>query len=191
MELALSDFVINPIASIREISVMRTQDTTVTLIEPVIDQSLALLRGRATTGDMTQGMVAGLRRVRVTLEELGGYSLVSLVDAAIRDRLIIRNLRRNRIGVGNRVDTLPPGGASTALAVTVIVAAVESCLAYALQESDLSSVMVLVFLLVDRLIEILGELPSYSELAAALRLDDDGMTMRHASIDSELVESVH
>jgi len=170
---------------------MRTQDTTVTLIEPVIDQSLALLRGRATTGDMTQGMVAGLRRVRVTLEELGGYSLVSLVDAAIRDRLIIRNLRRHRIGLGTRVDTLPPGGIASPLAVTVIVAAVESCLAYALQESDLSGVMVLVFLLVDRLIEILGDLPSYSELAAALRLCDDDFMVPQAGKDPELVESVH
>ncbi len=185
------DHVISPDRRHRETSVMRTQDTTVTLIEPVIDQSLALLRGRATTGDMTQGMVAGLRRVRVTLEELGGYSLVSLVDAAIRDRLIIRNLRRNRIGVGTRVDTLPPGGASTALAATVIVAAVESCLAYALQESDLSSVMVLVFLLVDRLIEILGELPSYNELVAALRLGEDDISLPHMGIDIELVESVH
>ena len=63
------------------------------MIEPVIDHSLTIANSRASVGDVAHGLIAALKRIRSAVEEVGGYTMVSILDGAIRDRLIIRGLR--------------------------------------------------------------------------------------------------
>src|SRR5258708_28506960 len=68
------------------------------MIEPVIDHSLTIVNCRASVGDVAHGLIAALKRIRSAVEEVGGYTMVSILDGAIRDRLIIRGLRAVRSG---------------------------------------------------------------------------------------------
>ncbi len=170
---------------------MGANDTTITLIEPVIDQSLDLLRGRAGAEDIAHGVLVALRRVRATLEEMGGYAPLSTLDTAIRHRLIIRQLRSRRAGELTRTVPLPRPGAQGQLTETVMLASVETCLVYALREPDLCGLFVVVFVLVDRLVEAMGDLPDHGDLAIALRATDDSLLDEMPRIDGEIRESVH
>ena len=59
------------------------------MIEPTIDQSLMIAHRHAGFGDIAHGLLTALRRVRLAVEEVGGYPMVSILDGAIRDRLPI------------------------------------------------------------------------------------------------------
>jgi hypothetical protein len=148
---------------------MSGNEMTITLAEPVIDHSLWLLSERTRPADAANGIVAAIRRVRSSLDETGGSPLVDLLDAAIRDRLIIRNLRRRRAGQAADEARLPAGGPNLAIAETVMVTAAETCMAYAERDSDVGGLLVVVLILLDRLIETMGEAPAYGELIASLR----------------------
>ena len=148
---------------------MSNNDVTITLAEPVIDHSLWLLSGRTQPGDTAHGIVAAMRRVRCSIDETGGSTLTDMLDSAIRDRLIIRNLRRRRAGEKIDVAHLPPGGPSLAVAEMVMVTAAETCMAYAEKDPDLGGLMVVALILLDRLIETLGEAPSHEELLDRVR----------------------
>jgi hypothetical protein len=169
---------------------MSGNEMTITLVEPVIDHSLWLLSERTLPGDAAQGILAAIRRVRGALEESGGAPLVDLLDSAIRDRLIIRNLRRRRAGECPDAGRLPPGGPSLAIAQTIMVTAAETCMAYAENDPDVGGMLVVVLILLDRLIETMGEAPSHVELLESLRLTT-AITRRHDGDIAFAAASVH
>src|SRR5271168_1497710 len=72
------------------------------MIEPTIDHSLTIAHNHASVGDVAYGLLAALRRVRWVVDEVGGYTMVSMLDGAIRDRLIIRHLRNARSGADRK-----------------------------------------------------------------------------------------
>jgi hypothetical protein len=170
---------------------MSNTESAMTMIEPVIDHSLSLLPSRVEPGDIAYGILAALRRVRSALDEIGGYSLVSMLDAAIRDRLIIRNLRSYRAGEAIVFGRLPPSGATIGVAETIMVAAAETCLIYGADAPDVSGVLMVVFVLLDRLIETMGEAPEYGELARWLRDDAEAMSSVEIEAEGDLAASVH
>ncbi len=141
-----------------------SNDSVSSLIEPVIDHSLSVAQARALPGDVAHGLLAALRRVRNALDEVGGAGMVSILDGAIRDRLIIRNLRNRRAGERIETSTLPVPGATAHLAETILVDAAETCLLYAAEDNEISGVLLIVFVLVDRLIETLQATPDLNRL---------------------------
>jgi hypothetical protein len=169
---------------------MSGNEMTITLVEPVIDHSLWLLSERTRPGDAANGIVAAIRRVRSSIEDNGGSPLVDLMDAAIRDRLIIRNLRRRRAGQSADAARLPATGPTLAVAEMVMITAAETCMAYAERDADVGGMLVVVLILLDRLIETMGEAPAYGELIAALRQLPDLPTIDDFEHE-ELAISVH
>jgi hypothetical protein len=143
------------------------------LIEPTIDHSLTIAHNHASIGDVAHGLLAALRRVRWVVDEVGGQTLVSMLDGAIRDRLIIRNLRNVRCGEIEIPASMPRPGADSVAAETIMVNAAETCMVYAAEKSDTSDLMLTVFILLDRLTETLHCAPRYGELMAWLRIGED------------------
>lgn len=146
------------------------------MIEPTIDQSLMIAHRHAGFGDIAHGLLTALRRVRLAVEEVGGYPMVSILDGAIRDRLIIRKLRQTRSG--GRADladlaAMPRPGAGTPVAELILVDAVETCLVYAAQRTDTSDLLYTFFVLLDRLIETLHSGLDGAELVNWLRNADE------------------
>ncbi|MGB8843745.1 MAG: hypothetical protein WCC64_22055 [Aliidongia sp.] len=145
------------------------------LIEPTIDHSLTIAHNHASIGDVAHGLLAALRRVRWVVDEVGGHTLVSMLDGAIRDRLIIRHLRNARCGEIEIPASMPRPGADSAAAETIMVNAAETCMVYAAEKSDTSDLMLTVFILLDRLTETLHCAPRYAELMDWLRLGEETM----------------
>jgi len=144
-----------------------------TMIEPVIDHSLSLLNGRAGREDTAHGIMAAIRRVRGALDEVAGDTATSLLDGAIRDRLILRNMRRYQSGEPIEIIGLPMPGPSAAIAEPILSSAAESCILYAREAPDLSGLLLAVFVLVDRLIEALGATPDCHALVTWLGADPE------------------
>ena len=145
------------------------------MIEPTIDHSLTIARNHASVGDVAHGLLAALRRVRWVVDEVGGYTMVSMLDGAIRDRLIIRHLRNARCGEFEVPASMPRPGADSAAADTILISAADACMVYAAQKPDVSDLMLTVFVLLDRLTETLHCAPLYSELMAWLRVGEERM----------------
>ncbi len=148
------------------------------MIEPTIDHSITIAHNHASIGDVAHGLLAALRRVRWVVDEVGGYSMVSMLDGAIRDRLIIRNLRNVRCGEIEIPASMPRPGADSAAAETILICAADACMVYAAQKPDVSDLLLTVFVLLDRLTETMHCAPDYYELMAWLRIgaeerDDD------------------
>jgi hypothetical protein len=139
-----------------------------TMIEPVIDHSLSLLSGRVGREDTAHGIMAAIRRVRGALDEAGGDTATSLLDGAIRDRLILRNMRRHQCGEPVEIIGLPVPGPCAAIAEPILSSAAESCILYAREAPDLSGLLLAIFVLVDRLIEALGATPDSHALVTWL-----------------------
>ena len=139
------------------------------MIEPTIDHSLTIAHNHASVGDVAHGLLAALRRVRWMVDEVGGYSMVSMLDGAIRDRLIIRNLRNLRCGEAETPAAKPQPGADSAAAETILISAADACMVYAAQKPDVSDLLLTVFILLDRLTETLHCAPHYAELMDWLR----------------------
>jgi hypothetical protein len=100
-----------------------------------------------------------------------------MLDGAIRDRLIIRNLRNIRCGETEIPAAMPRPGARSAAAETILISAADACMVYAAQKPDVSDLMLTVFVLLDRLTETLHSAPHYGELMDWLRIgepEDDG-----------------
>ncbi|HEV2674577.1 MAG TPA: hypothetical protein VGV37_08550 [Aliidongia sp.] len=142
------------------------------MIEPVIDHSLTIANNRASVGDVAHGLIAAVKRVRAAVEEVGGYTMVSILEGAIRDRLIIRGLRAARSGERELPATLPVPGPRALVTETIMVAAAETCLIYGADEPDVTGLLYTAFMLVDRLIEALHAAPTVDDLLACLRADD-------------------
>jgi hypothetical protein len=143
------------------------------MIEPIIDQSLMIAHKRAPVGDVAHGLLTALRRVRSAVEEVGGYTMVSILDHAIRDRLIIRSLRRARGAEDEAPASMPKAGPHSAVAGMILVDAAEACIIYAAQQSDTSDLLLTVFVLLDRLTETLHSALDCSDLLAWLRAEDE------------------
>jgi hypothetical protein len=143
------------------------------LIEPTIDHSLTIAHNHASIGDVAHGLLAALRRVRWVVDEVGGYTMVSMLDGAIRDRLIIRNLRNVRCGAAENAATMPRPGAASGAAETIMISAADACMVYAAQKPDISDLLLTVLVLLDRLTETLHCAPDYDELMAWLKTGRD------------------
>jgi hypothetical protein len=155
------------------------------MIEPTIDHSLTIAHSHASIGDVAHGLLAALRRVRWVVDEVGGYTMVSMLDGAIRDRLIIRGLRNARAGEREQPASMPRPGADSAAAETILISAADACMIYAAQKPDVSDLLLTVFVLLDRLTETLHCAPDYSALMDWLRMGDE----RQDSEDAEEVGS--
>jgi hypothetical protein len=143
------------------------------MIEPTIDQSLMIAHRHAPVGDVAHGLLTALRRVRVAVEEVGGYPMVSMLDGAIRDRLIIRSLRHDWPAGGAVAAVMPCSGAQSPIADMILTNAAETCLIYAAQHADTSELLLTVFVLLDRLIETLHSAVDCGDLLAWLHAEDD------------------
>ncbi|GGF27128.1 hypothetical protein GCM10011611_36480 [Aliidongia dinghuensis] len=160
------------------------------MIEPVIDHSLTIAHRRASVGDVAHGLIAALKRVRSAIEEVGGYTMVSLLDGAIRDRLIIRGLRAARAGEREQPAALPVPGPRAVETETIMIAAAETCVIYGADAPDITGLLHTAFMLVDRLIEALHAAPTCEDLLACLQADDardesvfaDEAAAEHASV---------
>lgn len=146
---------------------------TTDLIEPTIDHSLTIAHSRAPTGDVAHGLLAALRRVRWVVDEVGGYTMVSMLDGAIRDRLLVRGLRNIRAGAAELPARLPMPGAHSAAAEAILVSAADACMVYAAQKTDISDLLFTVLVLLDRLTETLHSAPPYAALMDWLRVEAD------------------
>lgn len=142
------------------------------MIEPTIDHSLTIAHSHAPIGDVAHGLLAALRRVRWVVDEVGGYTMVSMLDGAIRDRLIIRNLRNFRSGEREQPASMPRPGAYSAAAEIILISAADACMVYAAQKPDVSDLLLTVFVLLDRLTETLHCAPDYAALMDWLRMSD-------------------
>jgi hypothetical protein len=162
------------------------------MIEPVIDQSLAIAHARAPVGDVAHGIVAALRRMRAAIEDAGGYGMVSILDGAIRDRLIIRNLRDMKEGCKGLPARLPSPGRAATLAETIMVGAADTCLIYSAQTPDSNEVILTVFLLLDRLIETLHAVPELGDLLEWLQdAEEEAAALAGESVFDGPAASVH
>jgi hypothetical protein len=152
---------------------MKVPDAMTSMIEPTIDQSLLIAHKHAGMGDVAHGLLIALRRVRIAIEEVGGFPMVSILDGAIRDRLIIRKLRQNRCGEKETPAAMPRPGAGAPTAELILVDAAETCLVYAAQRPDTSDLLLTVFVLIDRLMETLHSAVDGAELLGWLRNEDE------------------
>jgi hypothetical protein len=139
------------------------------LIEPTIDHSLTIAHSHASIGDVAHGLLAAIRRVRWVVDEVGGYTMVSMLDGAIRDRLIIRNLRNARCGEIEVPARRPLPGVDSAAAEVILISATDACMAYAALKTDVSDLLLTVFILLDRLTETLHCAPRFDDLMAWVR----------------------
>jgi hypothetical protein len=166
------------------------------MIEPTIDHSLTIANRRAPADDVAHGLIAALKRIRSAIEEVGGYGMVSIMEGAIRDRLIIRGLRNVRAGESETPARIPVAGARGLVAETIMVAAAETCVIYSADEPDLSGLLYIGFMLVDRLIEVLQAAPTCDDLLECLRADDERADDRQddglfANVPEPALASVH
>ena len=161
------------------------------MIEPVIDHSLTIANGRASVGDVAHGLIAALKRIRQAIEEVGGYTMVSILDGAIRDRLIMRGLRAVRAGETELPATIPVVGPRALMIETIMVAAADTCVIYAADEPDLTGLLYTAFMLVDRLIEALHAAPTCDDLLACLQADDERDEIVFADAPEPTFASVH
>jgi hypothetical protein len=99
--------------------------------------------------------------------------MVSILDGAIRDRLIIRGLRNVRAGEREIPARIPVAGPRALMTGTIMVAAAETCVIYGADEPDVSGLLYAAFMLVDRLIEALHAAPTCDDLLECLRADDE------------------
>jgi hypothetical protein len=161
------------------------------MIEPVIDHSLTIVNNRASVGDVAHGLIAALKRIRSAIEEIGGYTMVSILDGSIRDRLIIRGLRAVRSGEQETPAAIPLAGPRALMTETIMVAAAETCVIYGADEPDVSSLLYAAFMLVDRLIETLHAAPTCDDLLACLQADDECDEIVFADEPEAAFASVH
>ena len=161
------------------------------MIEPVIDHSLTIVNSRASVGDVAHGLIAALKRIRSAVEEVGGYTMVSILDGAIRDRLIIRGLRAVRSGEKELPATIPAAGPRALMTETIMVAAAETCVIYGADEPDVTGLLYAAFMLVDRLIEALHAAPTCDDLLACLQADDERDEVVFADAPEPAFASVH
>ena len=163
------------------------------MIEPVIDHSLIIANSRGSVGDVAHGLIAALKRIRAAIEDDGGYTMVSTLDGAIRDRLIIRGLRAVRSGEREIPVIMPvPVPGPRALATeTIMVAAAETCVIYGADEPTIAGLFYTAFTLVDRLIEALHGAPTCDDLLACLQADDLRHEFVYADDDEPAFASVH
>jgi len=161
------------------------------MIEPVIDHSLTIANSRASVGDVTHGLIAALKRIRSAVEEVGGYTMVSILDGSIRDRLIIRGLRAVRSGEHELPATIPVAGPRSLIAETIMVAAADTCVIYGADEPDVTGLLYAAFMLVDRLIEALHAAPTCDDLLACLQADDERDEIVFADESEPVFASVH
>jgi hypothetical protein len=161
------------------------------MIEPVIDHSLTIANSRASVGDVAHGLIAALKRIRSAVEEVGGYTMVSILDGAIRDRLIIRGLRAVRSGEPELPATIPVPGPRALMIETIMVAAADTCVIYGADEPDVTGLLYAAFMLVDRLIEALHAAPTCDDLLACLRADDERDEVVFADVEEPAFASVH
>jgi hypothetical protein len=161
------------------------------MIEPVIDHSLTIANNRAGVGDVAHGLVAAVKRVRSAIEEIGGYTMVSILDGAIRDRLIIRGLRAARAGEQELPAVMPIPGPRSQATEKIMVACAETCVIYVAGEPDMSGLLYTAFMLVDRLIEVLHAAPTCDDLLACLQADDERDEVVFADDVEEVSASVH
>ena len=161
------------------------------MIEPVIDHSLTIVNNRASVGDVAHGLIAALKRIRSAVEEVGGYTMVSILDGAIRDRLIIRSLRAVRSGEPEMPAVIPVAGSRALLTETIMVAAAETCVVYGAGEPDVTGLLYAAFMLLDRLIEALHAAPTCDDLLACLRADDERDEIVFADEPEPAHASVH
>jgi len=161
------------------------------MIEPVIDHSLTIANGRASVGDVAHGLIAALKRIRQAIEEVGGYTMVSILDGAIRDRLIMRGLRAVRAGETELPATIPASGPRALMIETIMVAAADTCVIYGADEPDVTGLLYTAFMLVDRLIEVLHAAPTCDDLLACLQADDERDEIVFADAPEPAFASVH
>jgi hypothetical protein len=161
------------------------------MIEPVIDHSLTIANSRAEVGDVAHGLVAALKRIRSAVEEVGGYTMVSILDGSIRDRLIIRGLRAARTGERETPATMPVPGPRALATETILVAAAETCVIYGADAPDVTGLLYAAFTLVDRLIEVLHAAPTCDDLLACLQADDERDEIVFADEEQGALASVH
>lgn len=161
------------------------------MIEPVIDHSLTIANSRASVGDVAHGLIAALKRIRSAIEEVGGYTMVSILDGALRDRLIIRGLRAVRAGETERPATIPVAGPRALMIETIMVAAADTCVIYGADEPDVTGLLYTAFMLVDRLIEVLHAAPTCDDLLACLQADDERDEIVFADAPEPAFASVH
>jgi len=161
------------------------------MIEPVIDHSLTLANSRASVGDVAHGLIAALKRIRSAIEETGGYTMVSILDGSIRDRLILRGLRAVRAGETERPATIPVSGPRALMIETIMVAAADTCVIYGADQPEVTGLLYTAFILVDRLIEVLHAAPTCDDLLACLRADDERDEIVYADAPEPVFASVH
>ncbi len=161
------------------------------MIEPVIDHSLTIATSRASVGDVAHGLIAALKRIRQTIEEVGGYTMVSILDGAIRDRLILRSLRAVRAGETERPAAIPMAGPHALMIETIMVAAADTCVIYGADEPDVTGLLYTAFMLVDRLIEVLHAAPTSDDLLTCLQADDERDEIVFADAPEPAFASVH
>ena len=161
------------------------------MIEPVIDHSLTIANSRASVGDVAHGLIAALKRIRSAIEEAGGYTMVSILDGAIRDRLIMRGLRAVRAGETELPATIPRAGPRALMIETIMVAAADTCVIYGADEPDVTGLLYTAFMLVDRLIEVLHAAPTCDDLLACLQADDERDEIVFADAPEPTFASVH
>jgi hypothetical protein len=170
---------------------MTPHDAMEDLIEPVIDQSLAIVMRRASDGDVAHGIVAALRRVRTAIDDVGGAAMTGTLDAAIRDRLIVRKMRMNRAGEAIHRGVLPPAGAGAAMSETVLMNTADACLIYSARRNDTTDLLLTIFVLVDRLIETLRGAPDYGDLIQWLRSDEEAAVQAADNVFDGPAASIH
>jgi hypothetical protein len=153
-----------------------------TMIEHLIDQGLAIAAAKAGPDDIICGVLGALRRVRGLVEEIGGSNTVPMLDSCLRNRVIIRSLR---LGGGWSAPAkplpLPLPGQHAFMAETILASAAEACLLVKSPDSDDSEIFMLIFVLVDRLFELMGGVPDTGALFARIRDEDE------PALDSETI----
>jgi hypothetical protein len=163
-----------------------------TIIEHLIDQGLAVASSKAAPNDLVCGVLGALRRVRSLVEEIGGANTVPMLDSCLRNRVILRSMR---LGGGWSAPAVPlplpqPGPAAHSAEI-IIASAAEACLMSPSEGTDDTEIFMLIFVMVDRLFELLGGVPSIEELFARIRGADEAFFDAEPVVQNSVAAVVH
>ena len=100
------------------------------LVELVIASAFERAARDASDDDLVRGILAALRRIRITVGAQAGYSAACSLDDSIRELIVERALQRqDSDGDFPRTVTLPAPGPRSARACAIVEDAALSCIA--------------------------------------------------------------
>jgi hypothetical protein len=137
------------------------------LIGAVVGTAMDRAAKGATTGDLAHALLAGLRRIRITVASQAGYGAACGLDDSIHE--VLTEVQRAMSAAGRPPVPLPPLSPSASRAAIILEDAAMSCLALNGWFPGNTAIAMGVSALTTRLIETLGGVPEWGAVLTELR----------------------